>query len=323
MQAAVYTERGPARDVLRIVDIPDPRPGPGEVRVRLRVSGVNPTDWKSRSAGGPLPEPGQVPGQDGAGEIDLVGPGVDATRVGQRAWVYHAAAGRWNGTAAQFTCVPAHQAVPLPDGISFAQGAGLGIPFITAHRCVFAGGSVAGRTLMVTGGAGAVGNAAIQFAVRGGARVFATVSSEEKGRLAAAAGATHILDYRAPDFVAAVRAIAPEGIDRIVDVAIAGNLAADLDVLAPHGTVVAYASDAPDPILPVRRLMVANARLEFVLVYNLTPAMLDRAVGEITDALREGALRPLPELHFPLAEIAAAHEAVERHAAGKVLVDIP
>ncbi len=323
MQAAVYSERGPARDVLRIVDVPDPRPGPGEVRVRLRVSGVNPTDWKSRSAGGPLPEPGQVPGQDGAGEIDLVGPGVDAARVGQRAWVYHAAAGRWNGTAAQYTCVPAHQAVPLPDGISFAQGAGLGIPFITAHRCVFGGGPVAGRTLTVTGGAGAVGNAAIQLAVRGGARVLATASSEAKRGLATAAGAANALDYRAPDHVAAVRAIAPEGVDRIVDVAIAANLAADLDVLAPHGTVVAYASDAADPILPVRRLMVANARLEFVLVYNLTQAMLDRAVSDITDALREGMLRPLAELHFPLAGIAAAHEAVEQHAVGKVLVDIP
>ena len=323
MQAAVYSERGAARDVLRIVDIPDPRPGPGEVRVRLRVAGVNPTDWKSRAAGGPLPEPGQVPGQDGAGEIDLVGPGVASARVGQRVWVYHAAAGRWNGTDAQYTCVPAHQAVPLPDGVSFAQGAGLGIPFITAHRCVFAGGPVAGRTLMVTGGAGAVGNAAIQLAARGGATVLATVSSEEKRRLAAAAGAAHVLDYRTPDFAAAVRAIAPEGIDRIVDVAIAGNLGADLDVLAPHGTVVAYASDAADPVLPVRRLMVANARLEFVLVYNLTPAMLDRAVGDISDALREGALRPLPELHFPLAQIAAAHEAVEQHAVGKVLLDIP
>lgn len=323
MQAAVYTERGSARDVLRIADIPDPQPGPGEVRVRLRVSGVNPTDWKSRSAGGPLPASGQIPGQDGAGEIDGVGPGVDAARVGQRAWVYHAAAGRWNGTAAQYTCVPEHQAVPLPDGVSFAQGAGLGIPFITAHRCVFAGGPVAGRTVMITGGAGAVGNAAIQLAALGGARVLATVSSEEKRRLATAAGAIHVLDYRAPDFAAAVRAIAPEGIDRIVDVAIAGNLAADLDVLAPHGAVVAYASDAPDPILPVRRLMAANARLEFVLVYNLTRAMLDQAVDEITDALRAGALRPLPELHFPLAEIAAAHEAVERHAPGKVLVDIP
>ena len=323
MQAAVYTERGAARDVLRIVDVPDPQPGPDEVRVRLRVSGVNPTDWKSRSAGGPLPAQGQVPGQDGAGEIDLVGPGVDAARVGQRAWVYHAAAGRWNGTAAQYTCVPAHQAVPLPDRVSFAQGAGLGIPFITAHRCVFAGGPVAGRTVLVTGGAGAVGNAAIQLAARGGARVLATVSSEEKRGLAAAAGAVHVLDYRAPDFVAAVRAVAPEGIDRIVDVAIARNLAADLDVLAPHGTVVSYASDAPDPILPVRRLMVANARLEFVLVYNLTRAMLDRAVDEVTSALREGALRPLPELHFPLSEIAAAHEAVARQTLGKVLVDIP
>jgi NADPH2:quinone reductase len=322
MQAAVYHKRGPARSVLGIIELADPMPAPGEVRVRVRVSGVNPTDWKARSGGAPLPGFWQIPGQDGAGEIDAVGAGVDEARVGQRVWVFHAAAGRSNGTAAQYTCVPAEQAVPLPDGDSFEQGAGLGIPYITAHRCVFAEGPVAGRTLLVTGGAGAVGNAAIQLACWGGAQVLATVSSAEKSRLAIAAGAREALDYRAADHVAQVRAAAPAGLDRIIDVAVGANLATDLEVLAPHGVIVAYASDGADPTLPVRRLMVANATLRFVLVYNLTAAIAE-AVSDITRALRAGALIRLPEHHFALRDIAAAHEAVEQGAVGKVLVDIP
>ncbi len=323
MKAAVYHRRGPARDVLEIVDLPVPAPGPGEVRVRVRVSGVNPTDWKSRSAGPDLPAEGQIPDQDGAGEIDAVGPGVDPGRVGERVWVYNAAHGRFNGTAAQYTVVPSAQAVMLPDGIGFDVGAGLGIPFVTAQHCVFADGPVAGRTVLVTGGAGAVGNAAVQLAKRGGARVIATISSEEKARLAAHAGADHVLDYRAPDYVAQVRRIAPDGVDRIVDVAIAANLSDDIDVLVGHGTIVSYATDAPDPAIPVRRLMTANAHLEFVLVYNLTREQREAAVNAVSEALRVGGVRPMPEHHFPLDRIADAHEAVERHALGKVLVDIP
>jgi NADPH:quinone reductase-like Zn-dependent oxidoreductase len=323
MQAAVYHERGPARIVLGIEQLPDPLPEPGEVRVRIRLSGVNPTDYKVRSAGAALPAQGQIPNQDGAGEIDAVGTGVDPKRLGQRVWVYHAAHGRPTGTAAQYTCVPAEQAVPLPEGISFAQGAGLGIPYITAHRCVFADGPVAGRTLLVTGGAGAVGNASIQLATWGGARVLATASSADKRRLAIDAGASHVLDYRAADHVAQVRAAAPAGVDRIIDVAIGANLPTDLEVLAPHGVVVAYGSDVPDPSLPVHGLMRLNGTLRFVRVYNLTPAMIARAVTDITQALQDGALAPLPEHRFDLSDIAAAHEAVERGAVGKVLVAIP
>ncbi|MDA8202223.1 MAG: NADPH:quinone reductase [Chloroflexi bacterium] len=323
MKAAVYHRRGPAREVLEIVDLLDPTPGPGEVRVRVRVSGVNPTDWKTRSAGPDLPPEGQIPDQDGAGVIDAVGPGVDPGRVGQRVWVYNAAHGRFNGTAAEYTCIPSDQAVPLPDGVGFDQGAGLAIPFITAQHCLFADGPLDGRTVLITGGAGAVGNAAIQLAKRGGARVIATASSPEKERLASEAGADHVVDYRDPAHVDQVRRIAPDGVDRIVDVAIAANLPTDIDVLIGHGTIVSYAIDAPDPTIPVRRLMTANARLEFVLVYNLTPQQMRDAVAGVGEALAAGALRPLPEHHFPLERIADAHEAVERHVLGKVLVDIP
>lgn len=320
MRAAFYTERGPAREVLHVADVADPQPGPGEVRVRLRASGVNPTDWKSRSAGPPLTAP-QIPGQDGAGVIDAVGEGVDPARTGQRVWVYHAAFGRPGGTAAQWTCVPAEQSVPLPEHVSFDQGAGLGIPYITAHRCVFAGGPVQGRTLLVTGGAGAVGNAAIQLAQWAGARVVTTVSSAEKAMIASAADV--VLDYTDADFPAQLRAAAPDGVHRVVDVNLPANLERDLDVLAPHGEVVTYASYQDDPQVPIRALMTKNATLQFVLVYHLTGPMLADAVRDITAALSAGVLQPLPERHFPLDDVAAAHEAVEHGAVGKVLVDLP
>jgi len=321
--AAVYDRPGPARTVLRVIEVPDPVPAPGEVRVRLHQSGVNPTDWRSRTSAAPMPHQLQIPGQDGAGVIEAVGLGGDPSRIGERVWVYHAAYRRAGGTAAQYTCVPTDQAVPLPDPIGFAQGAGLGIPFITAHRCVFADGSVRGQRLLVTGGAGTVGNAAIQLARWGGGHVVATVSSPAKAALALGAGAKAVVDYTSSDALDQLRSAAARGVRRVIDVALGANLEADLEVLLPHGTICTYATEAADPTLPVRTLMTANVTLRFVLVYTLTPAHLHRATQQITRALDAGALHGLPEHHFPLADIAAAHEAVENHAVGKVLLDIP
>ena len=187
MLAARYDRTGPAREVLRVEEIDTPEPGPGEVRVRVAVSGVNPTDWKSRSgssAGGALDAPFLVPNQDGAGTIDAVGDGVDEARLGERVWLYFAAWQRRWGTAAQFSVVPAEQAVPLPASASFDLGASLGIPAVTAHRCLLADGPIEGATVLVAGGAGAVGHAAVELARWAGARVVATVSGDEKGRLA-------------------------------------------------------------------------------------------------------------------------------------------
>lgn len=329
MKAAVYDRTGPAREVLRVVEVPDPEPAPGEVRVRLEVSGVNPTDWKRRadaqrsSGERSLPRP-QIPGQDGAGVVDAIGAGVDEAVLGRRVWVYHAAYERPGGTSAQYVCVPARQAVALPVGVPMAQGAGLGIPYMTAHRCLFAGGSLAGRTVLVTGGAGAVGGAAVQLARWAGARVVATVSSVEKARLAMAAGAHETLDYRAPDFAERLGAAAPEGVDRVVDVAVAANLPAYAACLAPGAGIAAYATtSAPDGPLPVSTLMRRNVDVGFVLVYTVPQPALDRAAADITAALRAGALSPPPEHHFPLEDVAGAHEAVERGAIGKVLIDLP
>ncbi len=323
MRAAIYTERGPAAQVLSVVEVERPEPGPGEVLVRVRWSGVNPTDWKARSGSGVLSSRYQVPGQDGAGDVAAVGVGVDPARVGERVWVYHAADLRPHGTSAQYTVVPAEQAVPLPDTVTYEQGAGLGIPYITGHHCVLGDGPVDGRTLLVTGGAGAVGSAAIQLARWAGAeRVISTVSSPEKAAIAIASGADVALDYRGEDFRSELVDAAPDGVHRVVDVALGANLDADLSVLRTGGTIVTYATEPADPVVPTHRLMTDNVTLRFVLVYTLAPSQLAHAVRDITSALVDGALHELPRHTFALSDVAAAHDAVQGGAVGKVLIRV-
>lgn len=325
MRAAVYRAAGTS-DVLSLEDVAVPEPAAGELRVRLRVAGVNPTDWKRRATA--APDGLQVPGQDGAGEVDAVGAGVDPQRLGERVWVWFAAdpgsdlrpARRW-GTAAQWTVVPARQAVPLPDHAPYDLGAGLGIPAMTAWHCLFADGPLDGRTVLVAGGAGAVGNAAVALASRHGARVLATCSPGREEQVAAA-GAHVVLDRTAPDLAQQVRAVAPQGVDRVVEVALGANLALDLDVLAPRGTVSTYADD-PLADLPVRRLMVGNTHLAFVLVYGLTDAQLDAAARGVAEAVAARAVPALPSRRFALDQVDAAHDAVQAGASGKVLLDLP
>ena len=322
MKAALYEATGSARDVLKVTEIERPEPGPGEVRARVVVSGINPTDVKARSGAVPRPIDGfQIPDQDGAGVIDAVGPGVDPARVGQRVWLFLAAAGRKWGTAAEWTVVPERHAVPLPDNADMELGAMLGVPAITAHRCVFADGAVAGKTVLVAGGAGAVGHFSIDLAKRDGARVIATVSSPEKGELARAAGADLVLNYRQQNVAEEVRAYAGRA-DRVVEVALGANLDTDLAVSGPETVVVTYAATPPDPVLPVRACMSANVTLRFVLLYTVPQTAVDEAVADITDALRAGTLTPLPVHRFRLDDIAAAHEAVEKGVSGKVLIMI-
>src|ERR1700704_6281030 len=226
MRAVVYSESG-GPEVLRLVDRPEPAPGPGEVLVRMAVSGVNPTDWKARRAAGTGTKGLDVlPTQDGAGMIEAVGPGVDPSRVGERVWVWEAAWQRPDGTAQELIAIPSRQAVPLPPEASFDLGASLGIPALTAHRCLTVGapsaarlapGALAGRTVLVAGGAGAVGHAAIELTRWAGATVIATVSGPDKARLAEAAGAHHVVNYREGDAAAGIRAAASDGVDIIVE----------------------------------------------------------------------------------------------------------
>ena len=334
MRAVVYRRPG-GPEVLELVDRPVPPPGPGEVRVRLARSGVNPTDWKSRTRQAVGEE--QVPHQDGAGTVDAVGAGVDHALVGERVWVWEAAWERPHGTAAEYTVVPVRQAVRLGPDAAFELGAALGIPFLTAHRCLTLGesmpdrlgpGALTGRTVLVHGGAGAVGNAAIQLARWSDARVLATVSSPAKGLLAAAAGADHVVDYREQDVVEEVRRVAPGGVDSVVEVSAATNAGANAQLLAPHGAVAIYANDGGDEFtLDIRPQMRLNSRWQFVFVYTEPPRAKDAAVQDVTAAVADGAVRVgedagLPLHVHPLDRTADAHRAVEGGVVGKVLIDV-
>ncbi|CEA06902.1 Alcohol dehydrogenase [Arthrobacter saudimassiliensis] len=334
MKAIVYSESG-ASSVLSLAEREVAEPGPGEVRVRITVSGVNPTDWKARAAGVPFPE--VVPNQDGAGIIDAVGDGVTGLQPGDRVWIYLAAHGRPTGTAQEFAVLPAERAVPLPEGIGFDVAASLGVPAMTAHRALtvhesgparLAPGALADRTVLVQGGAGAVGHAAIQLAAWAGATVIATVSSDAKAELARAAGAHHIVRY--PDDAEAdrIREIAPDGVDHIVEVSPAQNAALDVEVAANHASIAYYANNNGEEItVPIVASFAKNIRWQGVLVYTEGEPAHQAAVKDITEALRDGALpvgeaAGLPLTWFELADTAAAHDAVEDGATGKVLIRV-
>lgn len=321
MRAARYDRTGPAT-VLSVGEVDRPDPGPGEVRVRLRVSGVNPTDWKIRSGvTGGAPDGRQIPHQDGAGEVDAVGEGVDGGRIGQRVWVWFAAVGRRWGTAAQWTVVPEDRAVELPAPASFDLGASVGVPAMTAYHCLFTDGPLDGADVLVAGGAGAVGHFAIELAKHAGARVVTTVSGPAKAELARQAGADAVIDYTADDAIDRLRAFAPT-VDRIVEVALGANLDLDLAVAGPRTVIATYANEVTDPTLPVRRCMGANVTLRFVLVYGVPIAGLHAAAAGVTEALRASALTELPIRRFSLDGVAAAQDAVKAGEVGKVLVDV-
>jgi NADPH2:quinone reductase len=315
MRAAWYEQQGEANDVLRVGERERPEPGPGEVRVQVRASGVNPSDTYARAGRqGSMAFPWVIPDQDGAGIIDAVGSGVDPARVGERVWVYEATLNRQCGTAAEYCAVPARRAVRMPDALDFDAGACLGIPAVTAHRAVFADGPVSGQTILVTGGAGAVGSAAIQLAVWGGATVLATVSSDDKAAAARAAGAAHTINYRQQDVAAEVkRLVGDTGVNRVVDVDFGGNLATTLQVIKPTGVIASYASRGNDaPSVPFRQLMVRNIVVHAILVYTMAESAKEAAMADVTRALESGALRPLITQRLPLAQIAQAHAHVEK-----------
>ncbi|WP_432841311.1 NADPH:quinone reductase [Dactylosporangium sp. CA-092794] len=340
-RAIVYTQFGDA-SVLREVERDIVEPGPGEVRVRVAVSGVNPTDWKQRTgatATSDVPADGAVPNQDGAGVVDAVGAGVGGLAVGDRVWVMLAAYQRpGSGTAQRYTVVPAERVVALPDGVGFEAGASLGVPALTAHRALtvhegapvrLAPGALDGVNVLVAGGAGAVGNAAIQLATWAGASVVTTVSGPEKAALARAAGAGRVVNYTEPDAAAQIRDAFPDGVDVVVEVAAAHNAELNLSVLRPGGTIVVYANDSSGgPLaLDVRRHMVLNVRYQFVLLYSVGQDALAHGAAAVNAALTDGGLRfgadaGVPLHLFQLSETAAAHAAVESGAVGKVLIQV-
>lgn len=335
MKAIVYSVTG-ASSVLSLVEREAAAPGPGEVRVRIAASGVNPTDWKARSEGD-LAFDEVVPNQDGAGVIESLGDGVTGLAVGDRVWVYLAAHGRPTGTAQEFAVLPADRVVALPEGIDFDVAASLGVPAMTAHRALtvheqgparLAPEALTGRVVLVQGGAGAVGHAAIQLAVWAGATVIATVSSEAKAELARAAGAHHVVQYPDDALADRIREIAPDGVHQVVEVAPAQNAALDVEVLANHGSIAYYANNNGDDFTaPIIASFAKNVRWQGLLLYTVGTEPLLAAAEDITAALRDGALpvgesAGLPLHWFPLEETAAAHDAVESGVTGKVLIRV-
>ena len=323
MKAAFYEANGSARDVMRVQDVDTPQPGRGEVRVKLATSGVNPSDVKSRQGlARKIAFPRVIPQSDGAGVIDAVGDGVAASRIGERVWVWN---GQWKrafGTAAEYITLPAAMAVPLPDSVSFAEGACLGIPAMTAFHAVMLAGLGKNSSVLVSGGAGAVSQYVIQFAKRTGATVLTTISSPEKAAAAREAGADHTIDYKTEDVGAKVKAIAPEGVDALIEMDLTANAKLIPAVMRPRGSVIVYGT-GPEAAVPASFCLVNSIRLQFFIVYELTAAERAAAVGAINDGLEGGWLKNrVAQPTFKLADMVAAHEAVEKGTLGNVVVSL-
>jgi len=327
MRAISYDRQGPAADVLTLGDLPCPVPQEGEVLVRIHVSGINPTDVKARTGfSSTMAYERVIPHQDGAGVIEAVGAGVSPTRIGERVWIFEAQSGRAAGTAAEFVAVPSGNAVLLPANTSYEIGASLGIPALTAHRCLFADGDLKGRSVLVHGGAGVVGSAAIHLAKWAGAWVAATVLDAAQGAIAREAGADLVLNLREDDVAARImEATAGVGVDRIVDVDLVANVTLDLACLTKGGVISAYAmrNAGDEGAIPLLQAMIAGAVFRFVYIYTVPmPAKL-AAIEGITACLKADLYRPRIGLIVPLQRTAEAHLALEQGAVtGKVLVRV-
>ena len=325
MRAVWYECFGQAEDVLIAGDKPDPRPGPGEVLVRIAVSGINPVDTKRRLGGrGAMPGDFIIPGFDGAGVIEAVGEGVEHRRVGQRVWLYNAQFGRTHGTSAELCALPEDLAVAMRDSAGFDVGACLGIPALTAHRCLFADGPLDGATVLIAGGAGAVGHYAVQFARLCGARVLATVSDDRKADLATAGGAHHVINYREENVAEQVMAMTDGvGVDRVVEVDFAANLSTNLQILKVNGVIAGYASDSnTTPRVPFYELAYKCITVHHVVVFMMPDYARKKAVANVTDWLNRGKLRHHIGRRFLFEDTVVAHEAVEGGAFGKVIIDV-
>jgi len=326
MKAGWYKQFGAAKNVIEIGEMDVPEVGPNEVRVHVHASGVNPSDVKKRAGyGEPFTEERIIPHSDGAGVIYEVGAGVDPDLVGQRVWLYNGQYDRPLGTAAEYIVLPVSQVVALPESVSYAQGACLGIPAMTAHRCLFADGPIEGQTILVTGGAGAVGNYAIQLAKWGGAKIITTISSLEKENHAWQAGADYVINYRTEDVVSTIKELTKgAGVDRIIEVDFGGNLLVTKEILKVNGSIACYASAGNrEPTIPVYALMYKNTNLRLVLVYIMPQKAKQDACKDIRQAIDDGKLKHTIAGRFPLDQLAAAHEAVESGSyIGNIVVEI-
>lgn len=327
MFAALFEKKGKARDVIKYREVHEPQVCPGEVKIKVLASGVNPSDIKRRSGfGGSLQMefPVVIPHNDGAGIIEEVGDGVNSSRLGERVWIYEAQIGRPYGTAAQYVVIPEDQAVLLPDGVTFEEGACLGVPAMTAHRLVFSDGSVRGKNLLIAGGAGSVASYAIQFAKWGGATVFTTVSSDNKAERAKNSGADFIVNYKNKNVMESILDHTKGvGVDRIIEVAFGKNLEMDLGVIKSNGIIATYASDQLlEPKIPFYTMILKSVTVRFVFVYAMSREAHFQAARDINACLLNGALKHRIALKFPLSQVIEAHEALESEKSlGKIIVE--
>lgn len=321
MRAIWYERTGPADQVLTYGDMDVPSLGPEDVLVKVHTSGVNPSDTKRRSGNIAVAFPRIIPHSDGAGIIEAVGTAISPSRVGERVWLWNAQFGRLFGTAAEYIVLPSMQATHLPDVVNFETGACLGIPALTAHRCLFADGPIHGQTLLIAGGAGAVGHAAIQLAKWGGARVITTISSAEKAAVVRTAGADYVLEYTREDVATRIGEITQgQGVDRIIDVAFGQNVTLDVNVLKTNGVIATYGSDAEAyPRLPFFELLRKDITVRFILVYIIPEAARERGITDVNAAVEAGILRPIIAARYSLWEVSQAHVAVE---SGKMIGNI-
>jgi NADPH2:quinone reductase len=326
VKAAWYERNGPAREVLQVGEMPAPQPGPGEVRVRVHASGINPSDWKSRvGTTRPMAFPRVIPHSDGAGVVDLVGAGVPTRRVGERVWMWNAQWKRPFGTAAEFVTLPSRQAVRLPSAVGFEVGACLGIPALTAHRAVTTDGPITGQSVLVSGGAGAVGRYTIQFAkLLGAAQVIATVSSADKAALARSAGADLTIDYKTESVAERVMQVTGgRGVDRVIEVDMAGNAALLAKIVVEGGLCVAYGSNAPEVSLGFGPMILRGAAVRFFIVYELSETDRQRGIADVTRWMEEGQVSHPLVASYQLDGIVDAHERAEAGRAGGKMIVVP
>ena len=326
MRAAWYERTGPAAEVLVVGEVPMPVPGPGEVRIRLEASGINPGDLKKRQgwAGSALAYPWVIPHSDGAGVVDALGSGVGDLREGDPVWCHSAQSYRPSGTAAEYVVLPRVLVAERPEGVDAAQGACLGIPGITAHRAVHADGPIEGQVVLVAGGAGGVGRAAVVLARRAGAIVIATVTRPDDIEPVLALGAERVVDLSSEDLVPAVKAITEgRGVDRVIEVAFAANLAADCQLLVQGGVLAAYASDQPEPAIPFWPMLFDNLVIRLLGSDDFPLSAKRQAVAELTRAAGVGDLWYPIAARYPLEAIAEAHEAVAHPTRpGRVILEL-
>ena len=326
MKAAWYERNGKAREVLTIGEMPDPKPAKGEVRVKIACSGLNPSDVKRREGtrGQNIEFPRVIPNSDGAGVVDAVGEGSRKDLLGKKVWVWNAQWGRAFGTCAEYCCLPEAQVAPLPDGVDFAAGACLGIPAMTAHQALFSDGDIRNKSVLVTGGAGAVGHYAIQMAKWAGAKVAATVSSDEKARLARDAGADLVINYKREDVAKKALEFSPGGVDRVVEVDFGGNLETNVKLVKLNGAIASYASMGnPEPKVPFYTLMRRGLAVDLVFVYMMKPEERAKALSDLAVLLRENRLKHNVGRRFALGDLVAAHELQESGTVvGNIVIDV-